>query len=118
MWVAEYLSAAAVSREGLVGWEGLDSVIGGSRRGRDGGRSRGSGGRGREGRARHSGGRGPASGGGRFDHDSSQFERHGGPGRCAVIKWQQVANAQACLMQRMPALLHLLCSKDAQSLDT
>ncbi|KAL3147452.1 hypothetical protein ABBQ38_014510 [Trebouxia sp. C0009 RCD-2024] len=70
-------------REGLVGWEGLDSVIGGSRRGRDSGRGRGGPGRGREGRGRHSGGRGgepgPASGG-RFDHDSLEFDQQGAPG--------------------------------------
>lgn len=64
-------------REGLVGWEGLGSVIGGSRRGRDGGRSRGGPGRGREGRGRHSGGRTGPGGGGRFDQDAMDFDHTG-----------------------------------------
>lgn len=80
-WSVCYLG---LCREGLVGWEGLDSVIGGNRRGRDNGRGRGGPGRGREGRGRHSGGRGggpgPASGG-RFDHDSLDFDQQGAPGR-------------------------------------
>ena len=68
-------------REGLVGWEGLDSIISGSRRGRDGSRGRGGPGRGREGRGRHSGGRGGPGSGGRFDHDTSDFDQHGATGR-------------------------------------
>jgi len=77
-------SVSTCPREGLVGWEGLDSVIGGSRRKRDDrGRGRGGPGRGREGRGRHSGGRGPASGG-RYDQEQGRpqdFDGGGPPGR-------------------------------------
>ncbi|DBA78424.1 TPA: hypothetical protein ACH3X2_007918 [Trebouxia sp. C0005] len=79
-----YAPVPAHRREGLVGWEGLDSVIGGSRRGRDDrGRGRGGPGRGRDGRGRHSGGRGPASGG-RYDQEQGRpqdFDGGGLPGR-------------------------------------
>ncbi|DBB00828.1 TPA: hypothetical protein ACH3X1_000756 [Trebouxia sp. C0004] len=79
-----YAPVPAHRREGLVGWEGLDSVIGGSRRGRDDrGRGRGGPGRGRDGRGRHSGGRGPATGG-RYDQEQGRpqdFDGGGGGGR-------------------------------------
>ena len=78
------LKVSQCPREGLVGWEGLDSVIGGSRRGRDDrGRGRGGPGRGRDSRGRHSGGRGPASGG-RYDQEQGRpqdFDGGGLPGR-------------------------------------
>ncbi len=74
-------SFSTCPREGLVGWEGLDSVIGGSRRGRDDrGRGRGGPGRGRDGRGRRSGGRGPASGGQEQGHPQD-FDRGVPPGR-------------------------------------
>lgn len=75
-----YAPVPAHRREGLVGWEGLDSVIGGSRRGRDDrGRGRGGPGRGRDSRGRHSGGRGPASSG-RYDQEQGRPQEFDGGG--------------------------------------